>query len=140
CFFRIHVNFAGERRIVGADRQQRDFDIVTLADLPEAFEIRGVSTMKDRAPVRSNDKAAESAMRIAEEPRAPMGGPGKANSERPKLDRLQFIELVEDVEAEPMHETPHSNRNDNWLICRNRAQSPTIEMIKMRVGDENEIN
>src|SRR5438045_3916403 len=71
-FLRIHVHLAGEWRIVGADRQERDLNVVTFADLLESFEVGGVAAMKNRATIRPDDKTPEAAMRIRQKPRAPM--------------------------------------------------------------------
>ena len=66
------MHFAAARRVVGADGQERDVDVVPLADLLEAVEIGGVAAVKNRAPFRLDDEAAEAAMRIVQHPRAPM--------------------------------------------------------------------
>src|SRR5436309_3799948 len=79
-------------------------------------------------------------MRVGEKTRTPMMRGGERNSERSELDGLPFVELVHEVEPEPMHQSPHPDRNDERLIGRDRAQGPAIEVIEMREGDENEID
>src|SRR5207248_8177476 len=71
-FFRIHVDFARKRRIVGADRQKRDLDIVALADFFESLEISRVAAVKNTTLVCADDKAAKAAMCISQKARAPM--------------------------------------------------------------------
>ena len=46
-FLGIHVHFAAARRIVGADGQQRDFDVEALPNFLEAFEVCAVAAVKD---------------------------------------------------------------------------------------------
>src|SRR5438477_2982872 len=98
-FFRIHMHFARERRIVGADRQKGDLDVVTFADLPEALEISSVAAMKNGSTIGSNDEAAKAAMRVSEKTRAPMMRRRQRNAQRSKLDGLPFIKLVHNVET-----------------------------------------
>ena len=50
-FLRIHVHFAAGGRVVGADRKERDVDLVALADFLEAGEVRAVAAVKNRAPI-----------------------------------------------------------------------------------------
>src|SRR5437588_1455056 len=57
-----------------------------------------------------------------------------------KVDRLSFTKLVHDVESEPMNQTSDTDGNNDWLIGRNRAQRTPVEMIEMRVRNENEID
>ena len=132
--------FARERRIVSADRQKRDFNVVALADFFESLEIRTVAAVKNGAPIRADDKAAEAAMSIGEKARAPMMRGRERDPERTELDRLPFIEFVHDIETEPVHQTPDPDRNDNRLIGRDFAQCSAIEMIEMRVCHEHEVD
>src|ERR1700720_200395 len=71
-FFRIHVHFARERRIVSADRQQRDLDVVTFTDFFKSLEISSVAAVKNGTAVCADDKAAKATMSISEKARAPM--------------------------------------------------------------------
>src|ERR1700686_4897979 len=108
--FRIHVDFAPGRRVVSADREQRDFDLISLADLFEAGKIRAVAAMKNSAAIHVDDEAAESAMQIGEKACAPMGAGRQRDLQRPELHFLPVIELVHDVEAEAVHEMAAPNR------------------------------
>ena len=108
---------------------------MAFADFLESLEIRGVAAMKNRTTICADDKTAETAMRVGQKPRAPMVSRRQRNSQRPELDRLPFIELVNDIEAKPMNQPPHANRNNDWLIGSNRAQRSSIEMIEMGVSD-----
>ena len=139
-FFGIHMNFARERRIVSADRQKRDLDVVTFANFFEAFEVGGVAAMKNRSPIGADDETAEAAMSVSEKARAPMMRRRERDTQRAELDRLPFVKLVDNVESEPMNQSPNSDRNDDGLIGCDRAQRSPIEVIEVGVSDEDEID
>ena len=65
-FLGIHVHVAAGRRVVAADREERDVDRVALADFLEARKIGGVAAMKDGASIAVDDESTKSAMRICE--------------------------------------------------------------------------
>ena len=132
--------FARQRRIVSADGQERDLDVVAFADLFETFEIGSVAAMKYRSAIGSNDEPAKTAMRVGQKTRTPMMCRRQRHAQRPELNRLPFVKFVDNIESEAMDQTPHANRNDDRLIGRDQAQSATIEMIEMRVRHENEID
>src|ERR1700730_8564676 len=67
---RVHVHFATGRRLVSADRQQGDVDLVTVADFLEAGKISAVAAMKNSTPIHRDDEAAKSAMQIGQKSRA----------------------------------------------------------------------
>jgi len=139
-FFRIHVHFARERRIISTDREKRDLDVVPLADFLKSFEVSSVAAVKNGSTIGSNDKAAKAAMCIGKEARAPMMSRRERNSERPELDRLPFTKFVHDVEPEPVDQTSDANGNDDRLIGRNEPQGAAIEMIEVRVSHEHEVD
>src|SRR5216684_2676753 len=93
CFFRIHVHFARQRRIVRTNWKQRDLDLVTLTNFLETGKVRTVATMKNRASVRGDNKPAETTMPIRQKTGAPMMTRRQGNFERAELDRLPFIKL-----------------------------------------------
>jgi len=139
-FFRIHVHFARKWRIVSADGQKRDLDVVAFTDFFESFEISSVAAMKYGTPIRADYETAKAAMSIRKKASAPMMRGSERNFERTELDGLPFIQFVHNVEPEPMDQTSDANRNDNWLIGRDELQCAAIEMIEMRVGYEHEID
>src|SRR5262249_60943283 len=96
------MHFARKRRIVGADRQKRDLDVVTLADFLETFEVGGVAAMKNRGAVRANNKAAKATMSIRQKPRAPMMGRRERGARRTAPRRLPFVEMLQRVASGPM--------------------------------------
>ena len=55
-FLGIHVDFATGRRVVSADRQKRDIDIVVFADFPEAGKVSAVAAMKNVAAINLKER------------------------------------------------------------------------------------
>src|SRR5689334_13790265 len=47
---------------------------------------------------------------------------------------------MHDVETEPMDQPTNAYRNNDRLVSRDRAERSAIEMIKMGVGDKDEID
>src|ERR1700680_1286502 len=95
---RVHVHFATGWRLVSADRQQSDVDLVTVADFLEAGKISAVAAMKNGAAIHHDDEPAKGAMQIGQKSRAPVMARCKGDFQRAKLDRLPVIELVHDME------------------------------------------
>src|SRR5256885_10869982 len=136
----IHVHLAIERRFVRANRQERDLDIMAFADFLEALEIGGVAAMKNGAPVRTDDETTKAAMCVGEKTRAPMMRGRQRHAQRAELDCLPFAQLVDNVESQPVNQTPDANWNDDRLVGGNESQRAAIEMIEVRVCDEDEID
>ena len=59
---------------------------------------------------------------------------------RPEFDGLPVIELVHDVKPEIVHQVSHAHRNHDRLVRSYAPQRAPVEMIKMRMGHEHEIN
>ena len=106
----------------------------------ESFEVSAVAAVKNGAPVRADYETAKAAMSIRKKARAPMMRGSERNFERTELDRLPFIQLVHNVEPEPMDQTSDADRNDNRLVGCDEPQCAPIEMIEMRVGHEHKID
>src|SRR5437868_996431 len=117
-FLRIHVDLASGWRVVTPDWQKRDLDVVALADFLEAFEVSAVAAMKNRASIHFNDESAKAAVQIGQKPRTPMGARGERNLDRPELDGLPVIQLVDDIESEIVDQIADPDRNDDRLVSR----------------------
>src|SRR4051794_21506669 len=140
CFFRIHVDLASTWRIICADRQERDLDIVALADFLEAREISAVATMENRATVRFDNEAAKTAMQISQETGSPMMARCQGNFQPIERHALPVIELMHDVETEVVNERADAQWHDDRLVGSNASQCSPIQMIKMRMCHQNEID
>src|SRR5438094_7064058 len=139
-FLRVHVNFATAGRFVGADGKQGDIDPVAVADFLKPRKVRTVTAVKNRAAVHRYDKSAEVAMQVCKKSRAPVVTWRERNLERPKSHGLPVIKLVHNVETEIMHQISHSHRHDDWLIRSHAPQGTPVEVIKVRVGYQDEVN
>lgn len=64
----------------------------------------------------------------------------KRNLERSQLDALPFIQLMNDVESEIVDQISDTGRNDNRLIGRDTPEGPPVEMIEVRVRNEDGID
>jgi len=96
--------------------------------------------MKNGAAIDGDNESTKGAMQIREKTRAPMGTRRQRNLQRTKFHGLPIVELMHDIEAKVVHQVPYANRHDNRLVCRNPPQSAPVEVIKMRVRHQNEID
>ena len=134
------MNFASGRRFISAYGKQRQVDTEAVANFFEAREISCVATMKNRAAIRRDYKATEIAMQIRKKPGSPMVTWRERNLERPEFDGLPVVEFVHDVKPEIVDEVSHARWNHDWLVRGYAAERAPVEVIKMRMGHEYEIN
>src|SRR5207244_4429612 len=125
-FLRIHVHLAPGRRLVCADWQERNIDVVVLSDFSEAGKISAVATMKDRTAFCLDQESAETAMEISQESRAPVITRRQRNFDRPEFHGLPVIKFVHDVETKIVHQIPHTDRHYDRLIRRHAPQSASV--------------
>ena len=132
--FRVHVDIAPTRRLVGADRHQRDVDLVAFTDFLEPVKIGTVATMEDTFPCRSNNVSAVITMGVVNEACAPvMGG---------SVDDFQFIEgervpdfhLMDGGKSQALDEGTTTHRNHDPLACLKNFQAGFVKVIKVGVG------
>src|SRR6266851_823119 len=140
CLFRIHVHLATSRCVIGADRQQRDVDLVMLPDFPEAGKIRAVTAMENGTAPSLDHESAEAAMQISQEPRAPVITRRQGNLERSEFHRLPVIQFVHNLKPEIVHKIANADRhNDRLIRCHSPQRSP-VEMVEMRMRHQHEID
>ena len=96
--------------------------------------------MENRAPVRRDNETAKVAVQIRKEPGAPVVTRRERNLERAQLHSLPVIEFVHDAKPEIVHQISHSHGHDNRLIRGYAPQRAPVEMIKMSVSHEDEID
>src|SRR5204863_7151224 len=140
CFLWIHMHLTPAWRVVGANRQKRDLDVVAFADFLEAGEIGAVAAVKNRTTIRFDNKTAEAAMQISQKTGAPMMTRGQRNFERVERYCLPVIELVHNIKAEIVNEAANTHRHDDRLIGSDSSERSAIEMIKMRVCYQHQID
>ena len=139
-FFRIHVHFASAGRIVGANGEQRDIDLVALANFAESIEVSGVAAMKDGATADLHHEAAEAAVRIVQDARTPVMTRGEGDANRPMLVAFPIVQFVHAAKPEIVNEITDFERNNDRLVGGDFTQGLAIEMIEMGVSDEDQIN
>ena len=135
-FLGVHVNFPSRRRVISPDRQERDINLVVFADLAKPRKKRAVAAVKKRPSLNLDSESAKPAMEVGQETRAPVITRRERDLDRTKFDCLPIVEFMDDVEPEIVHEIPHPDRNDNWLVRCHPPQGASIEMVKMRMRDE----
>src|ERR1700730_2513359 len=96
--------------------------------------------MKNNPIAGIDGEPAETAVQVGEESGAPVIARCQCHFERPEFHSLPVVELMHNVKAEVMHQIAHTNWHDNRLVSGHLAQGSAIEMIEMRMGDENEID
>src|SRR4029450_10184509 len=138
--FWIHVNFTACRRLIGANGKQRQVDTEAVANFFEAREISCVATMKNRATVRRDHNPTEIAVQIRKKPGSPVMTWRERNLERPEFDGLPVFEFVHDVKPEILNQVAHARRHHDRLVRSYAPQRAPVEMIKMRMRHEYEIN
>ena len=65
---------------------------------------------------------------------------GERNFKRPELDGLPVIEFVHDVKPEIVDQVSYARWNHDRLIGSHAPKRAPVEVIKMRMGYEYEIN
>ena len=135
------MDFTAGRRVVAADREQRNLDVVTLADFLEAVEVGTVAAVKDGPAIDLDDKSAEAAVEIGQKSGTPVRARCQRDVDRAELHRLPVVELMHDVEAKVVHQVARrrSARRSADRPRRLRESAP-VEMIEMRVRHEDEID
>src|SRR5712675_844124 len=118
--------------VVSANRQKRDLDVMAFADFLEPGEIGAVAAVKNRTTIRFDNETAEAAMQIGQKTGTPVMTRGQRNFQRIERHCLPVIEIV--------HEAANTHRHDDRLIGSDSSQRSAIEMIKMRVRYQHQID
>lgn len=136
----IHVDIALGRVVVGADRQERQLDRAALADFRKAREVSRVSGVENRSHLPFDDKTPKAAVRVVQDACTPMVRRGESDLEsaiRKALPEAEFLDLVE---AKVMHQVADVLRDDDRLLIGHLAEGFAIEVVKMGVRDQNQID
>src|SRR6266581_5771686 len=113
---------------------------MAFADFLEAWKISAIAAVEDRAPIRFDNETAETAMQIGEEAGAPVMARRHRNFQTIKRHGLPVIELMHDIEAEIVNERADTHRHDNRLIGSDASQRSPVEVIKMRMCHQHQID
>src|ERR1700731_4529650 len=85
-------------------------------------------------------KPAESTMTIVKNASSPMVARSQRNGDFSDFQRLPSIQFVDPIESKVLHQVPHTVRDDDGLKCRDPSESSPVQMVKMGVSDEHEVN
>ncbi len=138
--FGIHVDVALGRRFVGADGKQGKFDLGALADFLEAVKIGGVAAMENGASGVLDEEASESSVAVVEDSRSPVPGRGQGDLEGAVFKTLPVSQLMDPIESEVMNEIADMLGHGDGLVAGNGAQRAAVEVVEMRVSNQNEID
>jgi hypothetical protein len=96
--------------------------------------------MKNRAAIRRDYKSTEITVQIRKESSSPMVTWRERNLERPEFDGLPVVEFVHDVKPEIVDQVSHARWNYDRLIRGDAPERAPVEVIKMRMSHEYEVN
>jgi hypothetical protein len=143
----IGVNVAKRGRVVSPDRQQRKLGAEPTADLAKARKISGVAGVVDRMLSGAKDVAAVTAMRVLQNPSAPMAGGNVGHGEVVMAIAIPPIEFDDIAEAEIGDEIEDVMGDyGDWRfapplgLLGNGAQGWAMKVVKMGVGDEHNVD
>ena len=111
-----------------------------FTDFLKSREISAVAAVKNRAAIGLDHKTAKSAMEIGKEPGAPVMAGCERNLEAIEGDALPVVQHVHDMESKIVDEGANAHWHDDGLIRSNSAQGAPIQMIEMRVRNQDQID
>jgi hypothetical protein len=138
--FGVHVDVAFGGRFVGADGEQGKFDVGALADFLEAFKVGRVAAMENSASGVLDEEATESSVAIMEDSCSPVSGWGQGDLEGAVFETLPVSQLMDSIESQIMNEIADMLGHGDGLVAGNGAQRAPVEVIEMRVSNQNEID
>ena len=144
----VGVNVAELRRIVSADGQQSEFGSEAASDFAEAGKVGSIACVIDRVFARLQDEASVAAMRIFQDPRAPVTRRNVRDRQISVARGLPPIELDDLGKAKVGDQVGDMSGNDDrrrdaslaQVILHNRAQRWPMQMIEVRVRNQHQID
>src|SRR5437868_15197516 len=121
------MNFSPTRRIIGADWEQRDFDVKAFADFLKSREISAVAAVKNRAAIDLDHKTTKSAMEISEKTRAPVMTRRKRNLQAVEEHAFPVIKFVHDVDSKVVNERVDADRRDDGAVGGSSSQGARVK-------------
>jgi hypothetical protein len=135
-----HVNVFQIFGTIGADGEQCDFGREVLADILEAIEVGTVAGMINFAALMFEHEAAVAAMVIAQCAGAPMFARGERDLPIAMRKTFPPVEFDDAFEAEVAREVTHAPGHDADFGMRQFAEAGFVKVVKVRVGEQDEIN
>ncbi len=138
--FGIHVHIPFRRRFIGADRKQGQLDLGAFSDFFESVKVSGVATVEDRPSGVFNEKTSEPPVAIVQNARPPVPRGGERDLQRPMFKTLPMAQLMDAVKSESMDKATDMLGDSDRLITRDGTKRATIQMIKMGVSNEDQVD
>jgi hypothetical protein len=136
----IHVNIPFRGRFIGADGKQGQLDVGALTDLFKSVKVSGVATVKDRPSRILDEKTAKSSVAIVQNSRPPVTRRGQRYLERSMFKTLPMAQLVDAIKSESVDEATDMLGDGDRLIAGDCAKRAAVEMIKMGMSDQNQVD
>lgn len=136
----IEMIFAEFGPVVSPDRQESDFRSQLLSDFLESLKIARVSRVVDGPVPHIDDIPAVSPMVIRDLACSPVFGGNKGDGRRGETKPFPPIHFVDFFETNAMNKIPNARGNHNRLVGGNPTEASAVQVIKMSVGDQNQIN
>src|SRR5262245_29323375 len=146
CGAGMHV--AEIRRMVSANRKQRQLRGQTISDLAKSRKVSRVARVVDGVMIVAQHVSAIAAMRVFQHSRAPMPRRHMSDGQPAMPIAVPPIEFDDIAEAEISHQVEDVMRNDNGgrrssaatSLLHDGAQRRPMKMIEMRVCDQHQID
>ena len=139
-FIGSHVDVAEGFGAVSADGEEGDFGREVFADLLEAVEVRAVAGVINFAALMFEDEAAVAAVVIAQDAGAPMFAGRERDLVIAVGEAFPPVEFDDAFEAEVAGEVAHAPGHDADFGMGQFAEAGFMEMIKVGVGEEDEVD
>src|SRR5579859_1714926 len=144
----IGMHVAKLRRIVSADRKQRELRSEASPDLAKPRKIRGVARVIDGVLARFQHEAAVAPMRILQNPRAPVARGHVGYRQIAVARSLPPVELDDLGKPEVGDQVRDMRRNDDrrrfststQIMLYDRAQRRAMQVVEVRVRYEYQVN
>lgn len=135
-----HVDFSKRVGVIGADGQQRNFRRHSAADFFEPMKVGTVTRVVDAAALMFQYEAAVAAVPVAQRAGAPVFAGSECDFPVVVGKCFPPFEFNNALEAQVEREIADTPGHDADFRVRQAAQCGFVEMIKMGVSQENEVN
>ncbi len=139
-FLRIHMVFPEFRAVIGPDGEECDFGVKFFSDFAETRKVTRVAGVVDGPAAHIDHISAISTMVIGDFPGAPVFGGHKGDGCPRKTEPFPPLHFIDFFKSEPVNKIANSGGNDNGLVGGDSSEAAPVEVVKVGVGDENQID
>lgn len=144
---RVGMDVAERRRVICADREQRQLRGEAASDFAKSREISCVARVVDGMPSRPKHVSAIAAVRILEDSSTPMAGGHMRDRKIAMAIAVPPVQLDNVAEAEIRNQIQDMSRNNDHrrfaasaAVLGDGAQRGAVQMVKVRMRHENNID